>query len=489
MNGALEIKEQPKLPIYRELEITASGIHHRLLRSVITLSIVVLAVAFLMNTLTESFMARSCRSGISALEAKDRELARLLAFFGADLTGEEVQKRLAELPENSWQIEALAPWLGKNPDAARKFHRDCVDAEAASEWLDQLKIGQRRQLFGKMSNREALAWLTGAQNREEFIGKAREIPLPVPQRFVSFVARYGPYLAERNTVVGNVNKSLSGLRADLGDTSLGQLMTASADDGQQRARLEGVLQRHGVIVPAGELSDLTNKAKAEQQGVELLGAVSGPEAMVAWAKDTNRPFEQKELLELLSSSSRAQWFVKELAGSPRLKSLDAAGVQRIAGEISRSEQIRKLEGDLITAYGKEQGMGAKAFWLIVVSLMVCVAGITNAMLISVIERFREIATMKCLGALDSFIAKLFLLEAAFLGLIGGVIGVALGLMIGGLRMFASYGNWVWKFFPAVDLLGGAGISILCGLGLATLAAIYPSYAASRMPPMEAMRVE
>ena len=111
------------------------------------------------------------------------------------------------------------------------------------------------------------------------------------------------------------------------------------------------------------------------------------------------------------------------------------------------------------------------------------------MLVSVLERFREIATMKCLGAMDGFIARLFLLEAAFLGLVGGVLGVLLGGVIGVVRMSAAYGEWVWRFFPWAELFGTAGTAIVCGLGLATLSALYPAFAAARMPPMEAMRVE
>ena len=129
------------------------------------------------------------------------------------------------------------------------------------------------------------------------------------------------------------------------------------------------------------------------------------------------------------------------------------------------------------------------FWLLVVSFLVCVAGITNAMLISVIERFREIATMKCLGALNGFIARLFLLEAAFLGLVGGLLGVVLGGAIGIGRMAAGYGQWVARFFPAADLAAGAGIAVACGLALTTLSALYPAFSAARMLPMEAMRVE
>ena len=50
----------------------------------------------------------------------------------------------------------------------------------------------------------------------------------------------------------------------------------------------------------------------------------------------------------------------------------------------------------------------KHTWLVVMSLLVSAVGITNSMLMSVTERYKEIGTMKCLGALDSFIVKLFL---------------------------------------------------------------------------------
>ena len=68
------------------------------------------------------------------------------------------------------------------------------------------------------------------------------------------------------------------------------------------------------------------------------------------------------------------------------------------------------------------------YWLVFVSLAVCVVSITNSMLISVYERYREIGTMKCLGALDRHILKLFLVESVIIALIGGTLGYLLGLV-------------------------------------------------------------
>ena len=131
----------------------------------------------------------------------------------------------------------------------------------------------------------------------------------------------------------------------------------------------------------------------------------------------------------------------------------------------------------------------KQYWLIVLSLMVCVVGITNAMLMSVTERFREIGTMKCLGALDSFIVKLFLLESSFQGVIGTATGIVLGVLLAILHALAVYGSVSLKVFPGSSVLTIAGISLFVGTCLSIMGAILPAVRAARMEPVVAMRVE
>src|SRR5215217_6001448 len=86
-------------------------------------------------------------------------------------------------------------------------------------------------------------------------------------------------------------------------------------------------------------------------------------------------------------------------------------------------------------------------WLIGLALLVAFIGILNAMLMSVTERFREIGTMKCLGALDSFIVKLFLIESLFQGIVGTVAGIALGLILSLASMTGTYGRSAWRDVP------------------------------------------
>ena len=178
----------------------------------------------------------------------------------------------------------------------------------------------------------------------------------------------------------------------------------------------------------------------------------------------------------------------------------------------RNESIKLMLGDSATAadageaaggganelaaLGQESGMldiftkmHSKDVWLVSLALLVCFVGIVNAMLMSVSERFREIGTMKCLGALDSFIVKLFLLESSFQGFVGTALGVAVGFLLILFRSLLSYGGYVIDYFPGAGVAASAVICLLIGFVLSVLAAIYPASTAARMEPVDAMRVD
>ena len=135
-------------------------------------------------------------------------------------------------------------------------------------------------------------------------------------------------------------------------------------------------------------------------------------------------------------------------------------------------------------------MSERNLWLIALSFMVCVVGVANAMLMSVTERFTEIATMKCLGAMDRFVMMMFVFEAVIQGAIGGVIGMLLGIILAVLRGAAEFGGLLFGAGGALgELVLGVLVSFVIGVLLAALAAIGPSWIAARLAPMEAMRVE
>ena len=135
------------------------------------------------------------------------------------------------------------------------------------------------------------------------------------------------------------------------------------------------------------------------------------------------------------------------------------------------------------------GSSPKQRWIVVLSLLVCVVGIVNAQLMAVTERFREIGTMKCLGALDRFILKLFLLEAG----IQGLAGAGIGAIVGGL--FALINGAIHFGLAAMAYLSWpsavASVAAAAGLGcfLSLLGVLYPAIVAARMQPVEAMRAD
>ncbi len=129
-------------------------------------------------------------------------------------------------------------------------------------------------------------------------------------------------------------------------------------------------------------------------------------------------------------------------------------------------------------------------WIIVISLLVTVIGIANAMLMSVTERFREIGTMKCLGALSGFVRRMFLIESAIMGLAGGIVGAIGGILFSILAYLFTYGpTLVFAGVSSnfVGLIGFGLTSVVVGVVLSMIAALYPANVASKMIPAVALR--
>jgi len=135
------------------------------------------------------------------------------------------------------------------------------------------------------------------------------------------------------------------------------------------------------------------------------------------------------------------------------------------------------------------GSTPKQRWIVILSLLVCVVGIVNAQLMSVTERFREIGTMKCLGALDRFILRLFLLEAGMEGLGGACVGAMAGALFSLINALFSFGTAAVTTLSWTDIALSTVSAIGVGFLLSLLGVMYPAIVAARMQPVEAMRIE
>jgi ABC-type antimicrobial peptide transport system permease subunit len=165
---------------------------------------------------------------------------------------------------------------------------------------------------------------------------------------------------------------------------------------------------------------------------------------------------------------------------------DAITNALIAADVNELNIILQQTGvDIFSGGGTDKMM----LLLIGLSLLTCLVGIINSMLMSVTERVREIGTLKCLGARDSFIVKSYLIESSLQGVIGAVIGMFGGLLVAVVVGIANYKGYVLSHFPFVNVVLALGISFVCGSILSVFAAIGPAYMAAKKQPVDALRVE
>jgi putative ABC transport system permease protein len=130
-----------------------------------------------------------------------------------------------------------------------------------------------------------------------------------------------------------------------------------------------------------------------------------------------------------------------------------------------------------------------------ISLLVAGIGIMNIMIVSLIERTREIGILKALGMKSRAVLAIFLCESVIIGLIGAVVGIALGW---------GLANLVAVIFSGGGPFGGGGggltitplltpdvllLAMGFGVGISVIFALYPAWRASKLKPVDALRYE
>jgi len=162
------------------------------------------------------------------------------------------------------------------------------------------------------------------------------------------------------------------------------------------------------------------------------------------------------------------------------------------------DRLRKLG---FTAFSVNDALkGAKNAFIVLdlvlsligsIALAVSSLGIVNTMVMSILERTREIGIMKAIGAGDSDIRRIFLIEASAIGLLGGLLGIALGWTVGrvinlGANFYIqSQGGTPGTLFSLPLWLIGSAIAFSIAISL--IAGSYPASRAARLDPIQALR--
>ena len=124
-----------------------------------------------------------------------------------------------------------------------------------------------------------------------------------------------------------------------------------------------------------------------------------------------------------------------------------------------------------------------------ISLLVGAVGIANTMYMSVMERTKEIGTLKALGTTRSEILQLFITESALIGLVGGFIGLSLGFLLSGIIGFIL--SIVLTDIPASTYISPFMIigSLIFAVVMGVASGTFPALKAARLEPVEALRSE
>ena len=97
--------------------------------------------------------------------------------------------------------------------------------------------------------------------------------------------------------------------------------------------------------------------------------------------------------------------------------------------------------------------------------------------------------MKCLGATDDFIVRLYIMESLLQGILGTCLGLLVGPILGYAEGWRTFGGEVWHILPPSVLLLQIAATFIVGVFLTVAGTLYPALRAARMDPIEALRTD
>jgi putative ABC transport system permease protein len=222
--------------------------------------------------------------------------------------------------------------------------------------------------------------------------------------------------------------------------------------------------------------------------IGIVGKIGNP------SDDGNLYVPKEVLKEILNIEDEESYFIVKTA-----QGFDTEEVSETIERKLRRSRGEKEEQETFTVQTSEQLLNtfsdifavvqAILVGIAAISLLVGGIGIMNTMYTSVLERTKEIGTMKAVGAKNSDILFIFLFESGLLGIIGGMIGIGLGI---GLSKAAEYiatmalGTSLFQADTSLTLIGGA---LLFSFLIGASSGVLPAMQAAKLRPADALRYE
>ncbi|MEO6964373.1 MAG: ABC transporter permease [Acidobacteriaceae bacterium] len=445
MSRQLQLQNQAPLGISRLATLVLTGVRFRLLRSTVTLAVIAVAVAFVVSIAVGDLTLRRA-SERAAQEVAHLRMASVYATYLTRSTS--VVDIISHLATRRWVpgLDAdLQSFSGIGPDTLQEFYTE---------------VPQRLQNRGGVRDRGAGRTVEGNQDRWIALLEA--------------TSRGHDAAAER-------------LRVSLDARGL---LEAAANNPDGAAK---TVRNAGFTIEPKVWNEFVERAHNEHLVANIETRLLQRPLRQALAAQLQMAPERIGTLEadrFFATAARVRALnAALLQAHPGEKPLDAEQVAAAFSERlrlrARQETVDRAAGT--TSEGHE--FSVRSWLLMGMALLVAVVGVANALIMSVIERFREIATLKCLGALDGTILGMFLLEAAVTGFVGALAGGFIGTVVAMLKLAFTGGWWVALSLPGASVLMVVSGAAAMGMLLAVMGAVYPALKAARLPPMEAMRIE
>jgi len=485
----LTVRAQTKLSPARTMALTVAGIVVRLFRSLITVVILALAVTFLCHGLSNSLIVHEARYYAYQQLREYREPSQWNTRLTTPDARFTIWTNLAE--DREPYVTEYAGWAGVRRDAVDAMTVAAARLLEIQAYFESLPEASAIVLLEGQTVMKTLATFADAGARAEFERKLGNLSMSPPPGGVvgvgEFVADDLPDLLAFTEAARRGHREAIERVAEATGGRLPLAWFADHED-----QIAAVVRDAGFVIDETAVEALAESGRDHVAMERIKEGLEHPKVSTAAVRRLNidpRELHVDVIANWMTSRERAEWFAdlldENLAAPP--------SAQRLLDATARYRERNRLQdavgaGEVVARTGLFD-LPTNTQWLIMLSFLVCAVGVTNAMFMSVTERFTEIATMKCLGALDGFLMQMFLYESAIQGIVGALAGILLGLGIAFFRGLLNFGGIALESLPVVDLAAGAGLSFLVGLLLAVLAGVGPALAVARLAPMEAMRIE